>query len=91
MYQAKAFTELAKLIKTNSSKTIWCYTGYRFEDIINNRDEKYSLLKEVDVLVDGKYIVELKDPALPFRGSSNQRIIDVQASIERGDVTCISV
>ena len=84
MYQAKAFCELAKMIKGVPERDIWCYTGYLFEDIINNRDEKYELLKLVDVLVDGRYVDELCDTTLAFRGSSNQRIIDVPESLRHG-------
>ena len=83
MFQAEAFHELAKMIKNNSQYDIWCYTGYTFEEIINSRDKKLELLKSVDVLVDGRYIDELKDLRLPYRGSSNQRIISVQESLKQ--------
>lgn len=62
-------------------KTIWCYTGYTYEQI-SARD----LLQYIDVLVDGKYIAALHDISLVFRGSSNQRIIDVQKSLHQGTV-----
>ena len=81
MFQAGAFCELAKMIKANTEKTIWCYTGFTFEEIVENRDDKFELLKNIDVLVDGKYIDELCSLSLAFRGSSNQRIIDVQKSL----------
>lgn len=85
MYQIEGFTTLAKRIKTETSKTIWCYTGYLFEDIVNsNRYAK--ILPYIDVLVDGKFEKEKADEALVFRGSSNQRIIDVQASVKHGTV-----
>ena len=82
LLQAEAFYDLAKLIKKNSRKNIWCYTGYLYEDIIKNKGCGFELLKQVDVLVDGKYIAELKDYKLRFKGSSNQRIIDVQKSLK---------
>ena len=91
MFQAEAFCELAKRIKTESSKTIWCYTGYLFESILHDNDYKTELLKQIDVLVDGKYINKLKSHQSLFRGSSNQRIIDVQKSIKRGDIVCLYV
>ena len=83
MYQAAAFGELAKMIKANTKYDIWCYTGYTFEEIINSRDEKYELLKNIDVLVDGRYIDKLRDLTLAFRGSSNQKIIDVKQSLKQ--------
>ena len=80
MYQPEGFTELAAAIKAASKKTIWCYTGYTFEEIIKN-PRQMNLLQHVDVLVDGQFIEALKDESLYFRGSSNQRLIDVQASL----------
>ena len=62
-------------------KTIWCYTGYMWNDI-----SYYAIMKYIDVLVDGRFVEELKDPRLKFRGSSNQRIVDVQKSLESGTV-----
>ena len=74
LYQVEAFTELAKRIKEETSKTIWCYTGFTYEEIL--ADERLSaILPYIDVLVDGPFILELRDPELLFRGSSNQRII----------------
>lgn len=58
----------------NLNLNVWCYTGYRFENIPAEASE---LLKNIDVLVDGEYIEELRDLELNFRGSSNQRIIDL--------------
>lgn len=81
MYQPLAFAELAKRIKMETNKTIWCYSGYTFEHIKNDKD-KMELLKWIDVLVDGKYVQALRDERLVFRGSSNQRVIDVKASLE---------
>lgn len=73
-YQAEAFTELARRIKEETRKTIWCWTGFLHEEIL--ADEKMSaMLKYIDVLVDGPFIENLKDKQLHFRGSSNQRII----------------
>lgn len=78
--QVDGFTELARKIKEETSKNIWCYTGFTFEQIL--RSNKLSkILSFVDVLVDGKYIDSLRNTDLQFRGSSNQRIIDVQSSL----------
>lgn len=64
---------------------MWAFSGYTFEEIIADHDMR-SLLQELDVLVDGKFQEELKDLTLRFRGSSNQRIIDVQESLQREEV-----
>lgn len=86
-FQAESFYELAKKIKHNTNLTIWCYTGFTFEEILNSENEYYKkLLKSVDVLVDGKYIDSLSTKTLPFRGSSNQRIIDVKKSLKENKV-----
>ncbi len=64
-------------------KNIWCYTGFTFDkDLLNGSDTAKRLLSKIDVLVDGKFVEELKDPSLIFRGSSNQNIIDVPKSLE---------
>ncbi len=83
MFQPQGFTELAKAIKLHSTKNIWCYTGYRFEELLQNPAQK-ALLEQIDVLVDGRFIEALKNGELRFRGSSNQRIINVPASLEKG-------
>lgn len=62
------------------NKTIWTYSGYTFEELMN-LDKAKELLSYCDVLIDGRYIDKLRDPALQFRGSSNQRILDVKASL----------
>lgn len=62
-------------------KDIWAYSGYTFEEIMAC-PHKYRLLVLCDVLVDGLFVDALKDPSLPFRGSSNQRIIDIQKSLK---------
>jgi anaerobic ribonucleoside-triphosphate reductase activating protein len=80
LMQAAAFTELAKLIRRETSKTIWCYTGYLYEEILAS-PKLAQLLPHIDVLVDGPYVEALRDESLRFRGSSNQRIIDIPASL----------
>mgnify|MGYP002518913916 CR=1 FL=1 len=84
--------ELAKKFKeTYPNKTIWCYTGYDFEkDVVGRMFDEYEETKElisyIDVIVDGKFIEELKNLSIRFRGSSNQRIIMVKESLEKGEV-----
>ena len=60
---------------------IWVYTGCLFEDIIDNPIMKYA-----DVIIDGPFILEQRDITLRFRGSSNQRIIDVKQSLNKGEI-----
>jgi len=88
MAQAQGFTELAIAIKEQSNKNIWCFTGFLFEDILKNPVQK-ELLHHIDVLVDGPFIEALKDEQLRFRGSSNQRVIDVPASLATGSVVLV--
>ena len=85
MFQAEAFAELASKIKTQSNRNIWCYTGYRIEQLLKN-PKAMALLKNIDVLVDGQFELALRDENLLFRGSSNQRLIDVQKSLAKGEV-----
>ena len=67
------------------NKTIWCYTGYRYEELLRHPQQAH-LLRYIDVLVDGPFVQALRDESLLFRGSSNQRLIDVQASLQAGEV-----
>ena len=90
MFQPQGFAELAQAIRENSTKNIWCYTGYRFEDLLQNPAQK-ALLEQIDVLVDGRFIDALKDDELRFRGSSNQRIINVPASLEKGETVVMDI
>ena len=85
MYQAEGFTELARAIRSQTQKTIWCYTGFTFEAIV--KIPRYrQLLDEIDVLVDGPFVKSLRDEDILFRGSSNQRLVDVPASLAKGEV-----
>lgn len=80
-----------KLKKRYPNKTVWCYTGYVLDEktgLLRENSKNTECTKELislcDVLVDGAYIEELKDIRLKFRGSSNQRIIDVKKTLESG-------
>lgn len=80
--QIEPVTELAKKAKEAGYK-IWLYSGYTFEQLEQNT--KWQELKQyVDVLVDGPFIKDLKSIRLKFRGSKNQRLIDIQKSIKKG-------
>ena len=78
--------ELLPLVKKVHKKySIWAYTGYDFEELLKDKD-KYEMLKYIDVLVDGRFIAEQRDISLQFRGSKNQRIIDVQESLKNNKI-----
>ena len=91
-----ALIELLKQFKTKlPNKSIWCYTGFSFENDIlekfNTKSENIAeLLPLLDVLVDGKFVEELKNSALLFRGSSNQNIIDVKKSLDENRMIILS-
>lgn len=85
---------LIKLLKEVKEKLpqkdIWCYTGYDFDKDLKGKFAEQNkstseLLSMIDILVDGEFVLALKNPSLKFRGSSNQRIIDVQASLKSGE------
>ena len=84
MFQPEGFCELAKAIRLQTNKTIWCYTGFVFE-FLKDSPRHRALLEWIDVLVDGRFVLSKRDTSLLFRGSSNQRLIDVQPSLERGE------
>ena len=67
-------------------KDIWSWTGYTWEEILRGSEDKLALLELVDVLVDGRFVLEQFSYDLDFRGSSNQRIIDVQKSLAEEEV-----
>lgn len=85
MMQAPILTLLAHKIKITTNKTIWVYSGHTYEEIKN--DEIYfQLLKYCDVLVDGKFDKNYFESNLRFKGSTNQRVIDVKKTIEENEV-----
>ena len=71
---------------TFSGGDIWCYTGFTFEALLKDEGRR-ALLEQLDVLVDGPFVRSLRDVGLRFRGSSNQRLIDVQTSLAKGKVS----
>lgn len=87
LYSADAIIPLAEAIK-DDGYNIWCYTGFTFEDIMKKgTDAQRRLLGMIDVLVDGPYIESLRNTDLRFRGSENQRLIDVGASLSSSIIT----
>ncbi|MGN1013503.1 MAG: anaerobic ribonucleoside-triphosphate reductase activating protein [Clostridia bacterium] len=86
--QAKQLSILIDKIK-DSKLDIITYTGFKYEDLINNSNDENSfmeLLTRTDILIDGKFVEDKKDDSLMFRGSSNQRAIDVKLSIQEGKI-----
>lgn len=82
--QAEKFAYLAKEIK-KLGLNVWCFTGYTFEYIIENRKRRPGwdlMLKNIDVLVDGKFEYRMHKQGLKYRGSSNQRIINIEKSLK---------
>lgn len=85
---------LRKIREVYPGKDIWCFTGYDFDKDVKGRmllewPETEELLSYIDVLVDGPFIEELKSVALRFKGSSNQRTIDVKKSLETGKTVLV--
>lgn len=78
--------DVCNVLKQIKDKQIWVYTGYTFETVKN-----YDIMKYIDYLVDGQYVDELRDLRLKFRGSSNQRIVDVQKSLKENKVVLYEV
>ena len=87
MFQAGECVELCQRIKELTGKSLWCYTGFTWEEIHSHGSrEMVQLAEMVDVLVDGRFVMALRDTDLLFRGSANQRLIDVPRTIECGCV-----
>lgn len=74
-----------RVLEVAPEKPIWVYSGYTYEEILGCPNKR-QLLERCHILVDGKFVDELRDPGLAFRGSSNQRIIDIQQSLQNGEV-----
>lgn len=86
MYSAKSIIPFLKELKSLSpASTIWVYSGFTYEEIVADPSMR-ELLGMCDVLVDGPFILEQRDITLSYRGSRNQRIIDVQASQKAGEI-----
>lgn len=92
MFQPEACLEIAKYAR-NKGYNIWVYSGFTFDEILVMSKTKpvyREFLEQIDVLVDGKFRLEERDLSLLFRGSRNQRLIDVPSSLEKGEVVLFS-
>lgn len=84
--QPEACLELAKIAHANGLN-VWAYSGWTYDHLLHSgTEEQKALLREVDVLVDGPFLLEQRSLTLSWRGSRNQRVIDVQASLAAGEV-----
>ncbi|MEN8078512.1 anaerobic ribonucleoside-triphosphate reductase activating protein [Clostridioides difficile] len=91
--QAESFSYMAKAFK-KKDLDIWCYTGYTFEQILNMMKENKSLkelINNIDVLVDGKFEINNKKDGLRFKGSTNQRLINVKESLEKNEIITVKI
>ena len=87
--QPKPLVELAKKVH-EYKKDVWCYSGFTFEEILNSKNEdRVELLNNIDVLIDGKFIEEEKNLELSFRGSENQRVIDVKKTLLQNKIILV--
>ena len=86
--QAEGFTRLAKILK-EAGREVASYTGYTFEQLFNGTAEQRELLENLDVLIDGPFLLEQKSLEISFRGSRNQRILDVPKSLASGEAVPI--
>jgi anaerobic ribonucleoside-triphosphate reductase activating protein len=90
--QPEACYEIAKYAK-ELGLNVWCYTGFTYELLLMMAAKKeiyLKLLQNIDVLIDGRFVIELRSLSTKFRGSSNQRVIDVKKSLDSGEVTLVS-
>lgn len=83
--QPVAALDLASFAKKRGL-SVWCYSGYTFEEIMEWQDNRKELLKQIDVLVDGPFVKGMESMDLRWKGSSNQRLVDVKKSMEKGEV-----
>ena len=83
----EATTKLAKEFKEKyPDKNLWVWSGFKFDEDLKDKE----VVKYIDVLVDGRYVDELHDPTLKWKGSSNQRVIDVQQSLKSDDIVLLN-
>ena len=87
--QAEGFAKLAKLLKSKGYE-VASYSGYTFEQLISGSEAQQALLCSIDVLIDGPFVLAERSLELSFRGSRNQRIIDVPKSLAAGKAVCIT-
>ena len=91
LFQIDAVLEIAKYAKKKNIN-IWCYTGFTWDEVINlsKKNKKYmEFLENIDVLVDGRFEIDKRDANCLFRGSSNQKLIDVPKTLKKGKIVVV--
>lgn len=84
--QPEPLAHLISRIKKETGQNVWCYTGYTWEQV-KQQPRLMEAVKQLDVLVDSPFLLEQRNTKLRFRGSNNQRLIDVQASLKSDKLT----
>ena len=84
--QPEPLAHLVSRIKRETGQNVWCYTGYSWEQV-KQQPILLEAVRQMDVLVDSPFVMAERDTHLRFRGSRNQRLIDVQATLAKGEVT----
>ena len=87
--QAAGFAKLAKLLKEKGYE-VASYSGYTFEELLEGSDDQKELLRSIDILIDGPFLMAEKSLEIAFRGSRNQRILDVKKSLAEGRAVCVT-
>ena len=87
--QAEGYLELAKALKEKGYE-VASYSGYTFEQLVSGTKAQRQLLENIDILIDGPFIQEEKSLEVPFRGSKNQRILDVPKSLQAGSAVSVT-
>ena len=87
--QAKGFAKLARLLKEKGYE-VASYSGYTFEELLNGSEDQKELLSSIDILIDGPFLLAQKSLEVPFRGSRNQRVLDVKKSLAEGKAVSVT-
>lgn len=90
LYNPEKIAHLCNKIKAETGANIWCYTGFTWEEICADA-KLLEVINHTDVIVEGRFMLDKRDISLRFRGSSNQRIIDVSKSLETGNIVLATI
>lgn len=92
-YQSEACAEIAEHTQS-LGMNVWCYTGFVYEELLKSAKQEPAImrfLENIDILVDGPFMISKRSYSLKFRGSSNQRVIDVKKSLETGKTVLVTI